>query len=70
LGKLYVAQYFPADRKARADALVQNLLAAYRQDIGELDWMGTQTKQEALVKLSKITSRSVIHQVARTIRSW
>jgi putative endopeptidase len=54
LGRLYVAQYFPADRKARAEALVQNLLAAYRQDIGELDWMGPDTKQQALVKLSKI----------------
>ena len=28
LGKLYVAEYFPADRKARMEALVQNLLTA------------------------------------------
>jgi putative endopeptidase len=31
LGKLYVAQYFPAERKARMEALVKNLLAAYKQ---------------------------------------
>jgi len=54
LGKLYVAKYFPAERKARADALVQNLMAAYRQDIGTLDWMGPDTKKEAQVKLGKI----------------
>ena len=54
LGKLYVAKYFPADRKARAEALVQNLLAAYKQDIGSLDWMGPDTKKEAQIKLSKI----------------
>lgn len=54
LGKLYVAQYFPPDRKARADALVQNLLAAYRQDINSLDWMTPDTKQQAQAKLAKI----------------
>jgi putative endopeptidase len=54
LGKLYVAKYFPQERKARADALVHNLLAAYRQDIDSLDWMTADTKQQAQVKLSKI----------------
>jgi predicted metalloendopeptidase len=54
LGRLYVEKYFPADRKARAELLVQNLLAAYRQDIADLDWMGPETKQQALVKLNKI----------------
>ena len=57
LGKLYVARYFPAERKARMEALVQNLLAAYRQSIGELDWMSPQTKQEALQKLAKFTPK-------------
>jgi putative endopeptidase len=55
LGRLYVAQYFPPERKARAEQLVQHLLDAYRQDIGELDWMGDATKREALLKLSKLT---------------
>jgi putative endopeptidase len=54
VGKLYVAKYFPSDRKARADALVQNLLAAYKQDIGTLDWMTADTKQQAQAKLAKI----------------
>ena len=55
LGKLYVAKYFPAQGKLRAELLVRNLLEVYRQDIGELDWMGPETRQQALDKLAKIT---------------
>ncbi len=55
LGKLYVEKYFPPERKARVEALVQNLLAAYHQDIETLDWMGDDTRREALQKLGKIT---------------
>ncbi|WP_256078898.1 M13 family metallopeptidase [Massilia sp. YIM B04103] len=55
LGKLYVAKYFPAERKERMEHLVQNLLAAYKQSIDTLDWMGPETKQEAQAKLSKFT---------------
>lgn len=57
VGKLYVARYFPPEQKARMEALVQNLLAAYRQSIGELDWMSPQTKREALQKLAKFTPK-------------
>jgi putative endopeptidase len=54
LGKLYVAKYFPPSTKARMDQLVENLLAAYRQDVKALDWMGPATKQQALEKLAKL----------------
>ena len=57
IGKLYVARHFPAERKARMEALVQTLLAAYRQSIDGLDWMSPQTKQEALQKLAKFTPK-------------
>jgi len=53
LGKLYVARYFPAASKQRADALVKNLLAAYKQGIDALDWMSADTKREAQAKLAK-----------------
>jgi predicted metalloendopeptidase len=52
LGKLYVAKYFPPEYKARMEKLVGNLLEAYRQSIDTLDWMGPETKKEALKKLS------------------
>jgi putative endopeptidase len=55
VGKLYVAKYFPPSSKARIEALVHNLLEAYRQDISELTWMGPDTKAQALAKLAKTT---------------
>jgi predicted metalloendopeptidase len=57
LGKLYVARYFPPEHKARMQALVEHLLAAYRQDIDALDWMGPDTKREAQAKLSKLNTK-------------
>jgi putative endopeptidase len=57
LGKLYVAQYFPPERKARMEALVKNLLVAYKQSIDKLDWMSPKTKKEAQAKLAKFTPK-------------
>jgi putative endopeptidase len=57
LGKLYVAEYFPAERKARVQAMVQNLLMAYNESIDKLDWMSPATKKEALAKLAKLTPK-------------
>ncbi len=57
LGKLYVAKYFPPSTKARMDQLVDNLLAAYRQDVNALDWMGPATKKQALDKLAKFATQ-------------
>jgi predicted metalloendopeptidase len=55
VGKLYVAKYFPPSSKARIEALVHNLLEAYRQDVDSLTWMSADTKAQALAKLAKIT---------------
>jgi predicted metalloendopeptidase len=57
LGKLYTAKYFPAERKARMEALVQNLMAAYKDSIDTLDWMSPETKREAQAKLAKFTTK-------------
>jgi putative endopeptidase len=57
LGKLYVAQYFPAERKARMDELVKNVLAAYRQSVDGLDWMSPETRKQAQDKLAKFTPK-------------
>ena len=54
LGELYVAKYFPPATRARMQQLVQNLIAAYRADIGQLDWMGRETREQALQKLAKL----------------
>jgi putative endopeptidase len=55
VGQAYVARYFPPDYKARALALVQNLIAAYRESIDGLGWMTEPTKQRAREKLAKYT---------------
>lgn len=52
LGKKYVERYFPPAAKARAQEMVQNLLAAMKDTINGLQWMGSATKQKALEKLS------------------
>src|SRR5271156_2550760 len=57
VGKLYVGRYFPPGAKARIDALVENLQAAYRISISDLDWMTPQTRERALTKLGKFTAK-------------
>jgi len=54
LGKLYVARYFPPATKASMEKLVEHLLSAYRQDVMQLDWMGPETKKQALDKLDHL----------------
>jgi len=55
LGKEYVARHFPPEAKRRMDALVQNLLKAFEAGIGELDWMGPETREAALDKIRNFT---------------
>ena len=57
IGRLYVEKYFPPQSKARMQALVGNLLEAYRRDIDTLDWMSPQTKQGAQAKLAKLVTK-------------
>src|SRR5262249_25568830 len=54
LGKKYVEKYFPPAAKARMQELVKNLLAAMRDTIEGLEWMGPETKKKALEKLSTL----------------
>ena len=54
LGRLYVERYFPPASKARADAMIANLIAVYRESISTLDWMGPETRRQALDKLAAI----------------
>ncbi|MFA5941741.1 MAG: M13-type metalloendopeptidase [Sinimarinibacterium sp.] len=57
LGRIYVTRHFPPQAKARMEGLVQNLVKAYEASIKDLDWMSDETKQKALVKLSKFTPK-------------
>jgi putative endopeptidase len=53
LGQEYVARHFPADSKAQMEELVANLRRAMTARIETLDWMGPETKQQALYKMSR-----------------
>jgi predicted metalloendopeptidase len=57
LGKRYVAKYFPPQNKARMEALVANMLEAYRRDIDTLDWMSPETRKGAQAKLAKLVTK-------------
>src|SRR5438067_2148372 len=55
LGKLYVADYFPPESKARMLDLVNNLRSALADRIKTLEWMDDATKEAALKKLAAFT---------------
>ena len=52
VGRLYVERYFPPAEKARAEAMVANIIAAFRDRIDRLEWMAPATKREAKAKLA------------------
>ena len=54
VGQLYTQRYFPPEAKARAQAMVNDLITAYRGRISNLTWMSPQTKQKALAKLAAL----------------
>ena len=55
VGKAYVAEYFPAERKQQVADMAKNFLAAFREGIETLEWMSPETKQQAQAKLAKIS---------------
>ncbi|MDQ1058912.1 putative endopeptidase [Arthrobacter globiformis] len=57
VGQIYVAKHFPEGHKARMQTLVGNLIEAYRQSISALEWMGEDTKAEALRKLGAFRAK-------------
>ena len=57
VGRAYVCRHFRPVARERMDALVANLLQAYRQSIEKLDWMGADTRGRALDKLEKFTPK-------------
>ncbi|MET1253552.1 M13 family metallopeptidase [Aliikangiella maris] len=57
VGKIYVKKHFKPEAKQRMIELVENLREAYRQAIIDLDWMGEDTKRQALDKLAKFNPK-------------
>jgi putative endopeptidase len=57
LGQVYVQRHFQPEAKARMNLMVQNLVAAYRDSVQGLEWMGEQTRAQALEKLAGFTPK-------------
>lgn len=57
VGQVYVERHFPPEHKARMLELVDHLVAAYRESIQGLEWMGEETRAKALSKLASFTPK-------------
>ena len=57
LGQLYVDKHFPPEAKERMAGMLHYLSAAYADSIENLEWMSPETKEQALIKLSKFTPK-------------
>ncbi|WP_026451743.1 M13 family metallopeptidase [Aequorivita capsosiphonis] len=55
VGKLYVDQMFPPEAKEKAEAMIANIIDAYKVRINNIDWMTDSTKTKAIEKLNKFT---------------
>lgn len=54
LGRLYAERHFSAGQKARVQAIVANVIAAFRQRVEAVTWMSPATRAVALAKLKTI----------------
>jgi putative endopeptidase len=54
VGRMYAERHFPADRKARVQAIVANVVAAFVQRVEAATWMSPGTRTQALTKLKTL----------------
>jgi len=54
VGQIYAQKYFSPEAKAQAQAMVSNIIAAFRKRIDGLSWMAASTKAEAQQKLTTL----------------
>jgi putative endopeptidase len=54
VGQIYAQRYFPPEAKAAGQAMVANIISAFRKRIEALSWMDPATKAEAQAKLTTL----------------
>lgn len=59
LSKLYVERHVSADARPKAEAMVDNLLAAFDARLAKVEWMAPETRAGAREKLSKVTLKAI-----------
>jgi putative endopeptidase len=57
VGQVYVKTYFPPESKRRMNEMVDNLKAALRDRLAEIDWMSDATRKQALAKLGTFITK-------------
>lgn len=57
LGRAYVKDAFPPEAKARTQAMVGAIAAAFEADLKSVDWMQPDTKETALAKLGEMRKK-------------
>jgi predicted metalloendopeptidase len=68
VGQLYTQRYFPAEAKAKAQAMAGNLIAAYRARISNLTWMSLAPRRRRWPSWQRLKSTSAIPTTGSTIR--
>ncbi|MGO4599252.1 M13 family metallopeptidase [Terrabacter sp. 2RAF25] len=69
VGRLYAERWFPPAAKERMQELVANLVAAFRTSFSSLEWMGPETRAQALEKLDAFTPKIGYPEVWRDYSS-
>jgi putative endopeptidase len=54
VGQIYAKRFFPPEAKAQVEAMVANLLVAFRVRLENITWMAPATKKEAITKLGTL----------------
>ncbi|MEI9979124.1 MAG: M13 family metallopeptidase [Edaphobacter sp.] len=54
VGQIYAQRYFSPEAKAQAEAIVANLITAFRARLENITWMAPATKKEAITKLGTL----------------
>lgn len=57
LGEVYVKKSFTPQAKQRMQEMVKNLIAALREDLGTIAWMGDDTRKQAIGKLDAFAQK-------------
>ncbi|HKX67617.1 MAG TPA: M13-type metalloendopeptidase [Intrasporangium sp.] len=69
VGQLYAERWFPPEAKDRMQHLVANLVEAFRRSFASLEWMGEETRKEALRKLDMFVAKIGYPEVWRDYSS-
>ena len=69
VGQLYAERWFPPEAKDRMQHLVANLVEAFRRSVASLEWMGEETRKEALRKLDMFVAKIGYPEVWRDYSS-